>query len=155
MSGSFSEMKHSVFVTDGFWRKSLAAVRSLGSAGMRVHCGEVSRWAPALFSKYAAEKHLYPSPILEPQSFVEWLKRVCRSRKISVMLPMEFSTLNLVAAHKSQIPARILCVSPQKLLASSDKAWIAEFAPRAGISIPETIVVRSSRSIREAGICDL
>ena len=40
-----------VFVTDGFWRKTLAAVRALGRAGVRVTVGESTYLAPAFFSR--------------------------------------------------------------------------------------------------------
>ena len=40
----------SVLVLDGFWPKTLVAVRALAAAGERVVAGEQTRLAPALWS---------------------------------------------------------------------------------------------------------
>ena len=40
-----------VFVTGGFWRKTLAAVHALGRARVRVTVGESTYLAPAFFSR--------------------------------------------------------------------------------------------------------
>ncbi|NQT07306.1 MAG: carboxylate--amine ligase, partial [Candidatus Omnitrophica bacterium] len=42
-----------VLITDGYWRKSLAAVRALAEAGIDVGIGERTPLAPALLSKHA------------------------------------------------------------------------------------------------------
>jgi len=43
-------MNSEVFITDGHWRKTLAAVRALGGQGIRVTVGESTRLATAAFS---------------------------------------------------------------------------------------------------------
>jgi hypothetical protein len=53
-----------VFVTDGYWRKTVAAVRALGRMGLRVTVGESTYLAPALFSRYCHRRVLTPSPVL-------------------------------------------------------------------------------------------
>ena len=45
-----------VFITDGYWHKTLAVVRSLGEKGIDVTVGESTRLATALFSRYARRR---------------------------------------------------------------------------------------------------
>ena len=49
-----------VLITDGFWRKSLAAVRSLGRAGHWVAVGERTPMAPGLYSRSMSLRLVYP-----------------------------------------------------------------------------------------------
>ncbi len=45
-------MSSEVIITDGHWRKSLAAVRALGKKGIKTAVGESTRVATSMFSKY-------------------------------------------------------------------------------------------------------
>jgi hypothetical protein len=51
----------SVLVTDGHFRKTLAVVRSLGRRGVPVTVGERTFLNTSFFSKYCAERLVYPS----------------------------------------------------------------------------------------------
>jgi hypothetical protein len=62
-----------VFVTDGYWRKTLAAVRALGRAGLKVTVGESTYLAPAFFSRYCHTRIRTPSPVLQPSGYLDFL----------------------------------------------------------------------------------
>jgi len=59
-------MKSEVIITDGHWRKSLAAVRALGKKGIKTAVGESTRVATSMFSKYCRRAFVYPSPVHRP-----------------------------------------------------------------------------------------
>ena len=64
-----------VLILDGFWNKSLAAVRSLGGRGFFVAAGESTRFAPALFSRFCRRRFVHPSVIGRPEGFLAALER--------------------------------------------------------------------------------
>ncbi len=107
-----------VFVTDGFQRKTLAAVRALGRAGRTVGVGEVTRWAPALSSRHARKSWVYPR---DP---VNWLAD--RSREWRVLLPMEEETLLSVMDRAGNFSCRLPFASAEKIRLVRDKAWVAD-----------------------------
>lgn len=92
-------------------------MRALGSAGLRVATGEVTRWAPALWSRYAREAWVYPDPP------VAWLAE--RSRRWKVLLPMEEETLLAILDRRSEFDCAIPFESAEKIRRVRDKAWAA------------------------------
>ena len=92
-----------VFITDGHWRKSLAAVRSLGRKGIEVTVGESCRIATSLFSKYCKRRIIYPSPYDDPDGFIAFLLDTLTKTNYDCLLPMEEETLLLVAKHREEI----------------------------------------------------
>jgi predicted ATP-grasp superfamily ATP-dependent carboligase len=106
-----------VFVTDGFQRKTLAAVRALGRGGYSVGVGEVTRWAPSLSSRYAREAWVYPS---RP---VDWL--VERSNRWKVLMPMEEELLLSVMDRADEFSCQLPFPSSDRIRLVRDKAWVA------------------------------
>lgn len=60
----------SAIVLDGELKGALCAVRSLGQAGIVVHAGSVRGSAMALHSRHAADRFVYPSPLIDREEFV-------------------------------------------------------------------------------------
>jgi len=73
-------MNSEVFITDGHWRKTLAAVRALGEQGIRVTVGESTRLATAAFSRHCHKAVVYPSPFFRPTEFIDYLHSKLSSR---------------------------------------------------------------------------
>jgi predicted ATP-grasp superfamily ATP-dependent carboligase len=138
----------SVIVLDGFWPKTLVAVRALAAAGERVVAGEQTCVAPALWSNGVASRFLHPDPVSEPDAFVRRLEAVIareRSRGPVVLLPMEEETLLVALRHREQL-ARAGAALPFADLAFiesfRDKARFGELARRAGFATPKTRTFR-------------
>ena len=74
------KMQHnkSALVTDGIWRKSLAVVRGLSSAGIKVGMGERTWMAPAFFSRHTNYRYIYPSIEKNPDAFFVTVERKYR-----------------------------------------------------------------------------
>jgi predicted ATP-grasp superfamily ATP-dependent carboligase len=126
-----------VLITDGYWRKTLAAVRALGSAGERVVVGEKTRFSPALFSRHARPV-VYPSPESRPEEFARWLSEAPERFGCDVLLPMEEETLLFALDRRASIPARLPFAAAPLVRNAGDKRWVAERASECDIPTPRT-----------------
>lgn len=133
-------MDSQVFITDGHWRKSLAAVRALGSKGIKVTVGESARLATALFSKYCHRAFTYPSPFSKPSEFINVLNRELSHHSYQMLLPMEEETMVLISRYYSELSrwTYIPIASFDKLDFTRSKDKILQLAEKHGIPIPKT-----------------
>jgi predicted ATP-grasp superfamily ATP-dependent carboligase len=133
-------MSHGVFITDGHWRKSLAAVRALGKKGVRVTVGESTRLATAFFSRYCDRAVVYPSPFRRPSAFVDFLFEELSRHPYRMLLPMEDETLDLISKHHSDLSrwTYLPIVSSDKLQTARSKDKVLQIAEKLGIPIPKT-----------------
>ena len=76
-----------VLVLDANQRSALAAVRSLGRSGVRVHAADCTPHGLAGASRYCAGYTRIPDPALEPDRFGEAVLAVCRSLGEPLVLP--------------------------------------------------------------------
>jgi predicted ATP-grasp superfamily ATP-dependent carboligase len=134
-----------VFVPDGFWRKTLAAVRALGRRGVRVTVGESTRLAPAFFSRYCASRVLTPSPVLDPGGYLDFLVDYLGRNPHDVLLPMEEETLLLLARNRERLEplVRLPVAGAACLTAVRDKLKAIRRAEALGIPVPMTFEVKS------------
>ncbi len=133
-------MPSDVFLTDGHWRKALAAVRALGSKGIRVTVGESTRLATAAFSKNCHRAVVYPSPLFKPSEFINFLFRELSRRTYQMLLPMEDETMRLISKHHSEFSrwTYLPISSFEKLQFVLNKRNVLELAKKKGIPIPRT-----------------
>jgi predicted ATP-grasp superfamily ATP-dependent carboligase len=129
-----------VLVLDGFWNKSLAAVRSLGARRFFVAAGESTRLAPALFSRHCGRRFLHPSVLGRPEDFLAALERELVAKRYDVLLPMELSTQLLVTKHRERLErlVRIPFADADLALRVHDKGFLASWAKARGIDSPAT-----------------
>lgn len=130
----------SVLVLDGYWNKSVAAVRSLGRRGLRVGVGECTRFATAFFSRYCARRFAHPSPVARPEAFLDALERELARERYDVVMPMELSTQLLVCGHRDRFcgMTRIPFADADRTVRLDDKGAVMEHAARLGIPCPTT-----------------
>ena len=133
-------MNSEVFITDGHWRKSLAAVRALGKKGIKVTVGESTRLATAAFSKYCHRAVVYPSPHLRPSEFIDFLLKELSRVSYQMLLPMEDETLHLISRYHTEFSrlTYLPIVSFEKLSFAQRKDKILQMAEKHGIPIPKT-----------------
>ena len=133
-----------VLVTDGHWRKTLAAVRSLGKRGVEVTVGESSRVATALFSKYCRRRVIYPSVRRHPEAFLAFLREELKESNYDLVMPMEEETLLLLARHREEFAsvARLPIPPYETIVKVRDKGWLLQHAAQQGIPIPRTAWVK-------------
>jgi predicted ATP-grasp superfamily ATP-dependent carboligase len=133
-------MNSEVFITDGHWRKSLAAVRALGKKGIKVTVGESTRLATAAFSKYCHRAVVYPSPHHRPSEFIDFLLKELSRASYQMLLPMEDETLHLISGYHTEFThlTYLPIVSFEKLSFAQRKDKILQMAEKHGIPIPKT-----------------
>jgi len=143
------ESHNKVLVLDGMWNKTLAAVRSLGQRGFHVTAGEWTRFATALFSRYCSRRVVYPSPVLAPEKFLDWLIAEIRTNSYDMVLPAELSTQMLLAKNRSDIEryTRFPFADHDQTSHVQDKAWLMRYAIENGIPCPGTLFPESVRSV--------
>jgi predicted ATP-grasp superfamily ATP-dependent carboligase len=131
-----------VLVLDGFWNKSLAAVRALGRRGLFVGAGERTSLAPALFSRHCRRRFVHPSVAREPAAFLAALERELAEGRYDVLLPMELATQLFLAERRERLAGfvRLPIADAAATQRVDDKAFVTAFAAAHGIACPETRV---------------
>ncbi len=132
--------RNKILILDGMWNKTLAVVRSFGEKGFYVTVGEWTRFATALFSKYCDRRIVYPSPILAPEKFIEWIISEIKSTGYDIVLPTELSTQMLLLKNKDEIEryTRLPFADYQLISNIQNKAWLMKFALSNNIPCPQT-----------------
>ena len=139
----------SVLITDGLWRKTLAAVRSLGRRGIRVVVGERTRLAPALWSRYAARRVVYPSARYRTEQFIARLCAVVERERVGVVLPMEEETLLRVLRRREALGNHVAIpvADPETIERLRDKAQLFQLADSLGVAMPKTYYPESRADV--------
>ncbi|HEX9190683.1 MAG TPA: ATP-grasp domain-containing protein [Candidatus Deferrimicrobiaceae bacterium] len=129
-----------MFILDGLWNKTVAAVRSFGQKGFFVGVGERTRFAPAMFSRYCSRRFLHPSPVAQPDRFLAALEGELRAGGYEVLLATEFSTQTLIARHRDRVEphVRFPYASEELALRVQDKGALTAFGAASGIACPAT-----------------
>lgn len=132
--------RKNILILDGMWNKTLAAVRSLGKRGFHLTVGEWTRFSTALFSKYCSRKIIYPSPVSEPDAFIDYIINEIKSNKYEMVLPMELSTQMLLIRHREEIEkfTRLPFADYESISNIQDKAWLMKFAISNKVPCPKT-----------------
>jgi predicted ATP-grasp superfamily ATP-dependent carboligase len=133
-------MNSDVYITDGHWRKSLAAVRALGQNGVRVTVGESTRLTTAGFSRYCTRVNVYPSPLYRGSDFIEYLDGELIRHPYQMLLPMEDETTGLISQHHERLSRWTYIPVPpiNKLRIARRKDKVLQMAETLGIPIPKT-----------------
>ena len=136
-------MADGVFITDGHWRKALAAVRALGRRHIPVTVGESTWLATAAFSRHCTRRAVYPSAALTPHRFMEWLENDLRACPQRMLLPMEDDTIRLAARHRERLGrlTYLPVVAAPILERAQRKDQVLALAQELGIPTPRTFVI--------------
>jgi predicted ATP-grasp superfamily ATP-dependent carboligase len=138
---------YDVLVLDGASRQSLAAVRSLGRAGLRVAVAECfAECVPSLpvvgfRSRYAARTVVLPSFATDLDAFAAGVVEFVRDHPTRVVLPASDGAIAALRGWRRQLAVlgTVLALSPDAALAvANDKERTLEAADRLGIEYPKT-----------------
>lgn len=140
-------------VTDGLWRKSVAAIRSLGAAGYLVFVLGDSRLTTGFYSRFSSRRFIGPAAADSPDLFGETLMRAVEATEgePAALLPMEDATCEWLLAHQDQLPGDIrwLLPPPDAFELARDKARTFVKAQELGIPCPRTYVPESVEELRD------
>jgi predicted ATP-grasp superfamily ATP-dependent carboligase len=141
-----------VLVLDASSRQSLATVRSLGRAGLRVALGEcsaecdASRPVLAFRSRYSAHNVVLPSFATDITAFATAVVEFVQEHRIRVVLPASDGAV-VALMHRREQLADLGCLlalpSDAALEVANDKGRTLELARRLGIEHPKTTLINS------------
>jgi predicted ATP-grasp superfamily ATP-dependent carboligase len=140
-------------VTDGQWRKSVCAIRSLGRAGYRVIVLGDSWFTTGFYSRYTEKRFKGPTAEKDQDGFGKLLHRACMATrgKYTVILPMEDASCEWLLKNASHLPqtAKFLLPDPPSFAIASDKARTAILAEECGIPFPKYYAPENISALRD------
>ena len=138
----------SVLVTDGHLRPSLAAVRSLGRAGYRVHVCAPRARSLAGASRYAVAHERVPDPLAQPDAYADAVKRLLERWSIRVLLPMSEESLLVLLPATAEMSDVCVPFAPLSTFEkASNKEYVLSLAATLGIAVPEQRVLSSPEAL--------
>jgi predicted ATP-grasp superfamily ATP-dependent carboligase len=147
---------YDILVLDASMKQSLAAVRSLGKAGLRVAAGESTAQLqsglplPAFRSRYCQRSVVLPDLITDEAGFADALTEFVRDCSPRVILPSGDITIAVLRRHRDQLAAlgaTVALPAEAALDVANDKDRTLALAGQLGIPYP--------RSVRIAALDDL
>jgi len=129
-------------VTDGFWRKSLSAVRSLGAANYRVCVLGDSIFTTSFWSSYTSKRILVPDIKNHSSEFYKILLNFWNHQKPlkPILFPMEDETLMWLSDNREKMAKYFDFIIPPKksLVIAQSKNLTMRIAKSLTIPIPKT-----------------
>jgi predicted ATP-grasp superfamily ATP-dependent carboligase len=153
--GSRDQGSFDALVLDGSYKQSLASVRCLGRAGLRVAVGEsvLDEPVPAYYSRYCSHKVVLPSYVMQPAAFAAAVVDFVREFPTRVVLPAGDATMAAVAPVREQLAGLgcTLALAPDTALqVANDKDRTLKVAGELGIAMPRTIGIGSVEDLPAA-----
>ena len=132
-----------VLITDGNERAALAAARSLVAARYEVFVSAPSELSLAGVSRGVKARIVPIDPLAEPQAYVAALAQLVERLVIDVLLPITDPSVEAVLEYRAVFDDRVVLPLPslEAYRHASDKALSLELARRAGLAVPETVIV--------------
>ena len=142
----------SVLLLDGHSLASLAFMRSLARAGIRVTVGAASSDAPARFSRFCAQFLLYPSPMEQPKAFRQWLFEILGRCQFDLLIGTTDQTMLLLDEWRELLSLRVKVPLPaqESFRLACDKAKTLKQAQALGLAIPPTCFVQNEKEFDHA-----
>ena len=150
---------YDVLVLDAVCKQSLASVRSLGRAGLRVAVGESagqypsSLPIPAFCSRYSAHNLVLPSYTDDAARFANAIVEFVRDHPTRVLLPTADESIAAMAPRRGQLAALgcVLALAPDSALdIANDKNRTLEIARGLGIDQPKSMLIESIEDLHVA-----
>lgn len=132
-----------VLLTAANYSGTLAAVRSLGRAGIRVTTADPARAAISAWSTYVSARHRCP-PVRDGERFLEWLITFGRAHPKHVLIATSDDTAWLYARHRDRLREYFYIASPpiEVVHGLLNKATLYEHARAVGLRVPRTWLPR-------------
>ena len=129
-------------ILDGHLKSALATTRSLGKKGVQVTTAAERGTAMSLRSRYSARRFVYPSPLTEPQAFVQAI--ISLAKKVGgmpVIYAFSDETFLLISKNRKEIQkyATLLLSSEESVDVAFDKKKTLALAKKLNIPQIESI----------------
>jgi predicted ATP-grasp superfamily ATP-dependent carboligase len=147
---------YDILILDAAMKQSLASVRSLGRAGLRVAAGEsVAQFdqavpLPTFRSRYCLRSLVLPDLVSDAPAFIAAVIEFVRKHSPRVLLPTGDVTIGVLRPYRQQLAELgcVLALAPESVLEiANDKDRTLALAEQLGIAQP--------KSLRIGGVDDL
>ena len=145
-----------VIITDGFWRKSLSCVRSLGKAGYNVTVLGDSIFTTSFWSGFTNNRVLSPSSKENLSDFNSFVTKYIEKKNFElrekiILIASEDSTINWLSARRRKISkhAQFLIPDQNSLKLAQSKKSTLRAANKIGIDIPETYFFKNYNQFKK------
>ena len=140
-----------VLVLDAEQRSALAATRSLGQAGARVHVASCKADSLAGASRWATAGLHTPDPAVDVAAYVQCIHDHAATENVDFILPMtDASTMALLAAKDWPQGCQLLCPPPAAYEQVTDKARLLQLAAQLGVPAPRPVMATDVHGISAA-----
>lgn len=132
-----------VLVTDSRYKHSLAAVRALGEAGLRVAtCSE--GFSPTSFSKFSRKSFRY-----KKENFIERLIQFLSKNEVGLVLPIGYQSNRLCSEMRTKVDqySHVVVDDFKKVDKVSDKEKIIPLLKKERILFPKTFVIKNLNQV--------
>ncbi len=128
-----------VLLTDGNFKHTLAAVRSLGKRGVEVTVLSHLSVSISFYSKYCRHHVIAPDPEKDPR-FAEFLLEYVRKNQFDVLLPISFAAVMQVSRIRDELEkyVKIPLADDRALGIAGSKDHTIRYAEKIGLRIPKT-----------------
>lgn len=134
-------------VTDGLWRKSVSAIRSVGKKGIKVYVTGDTYLSTGMWSRYCYKKQKVVSFENQEKSLTNVIKN---TNKKAVLFPMEESTILWCAQNKSKIEKDCYFLIPSlaSLNIALNKSATIKQAIKENIPCPKTYFPKDANELK-------
>ncbi|HEV2752162.1 MAG TPA: hypothetical protein VGV12_16685 [Gemmatimonadales bacterium] len=135
-----------VLITDGNERAALATARSLVAARYEVYVAAPGALSLAGVSRGVTACPVPIDPLDEPQAYVAALAQLVEKRVIDILLPITDPSVEAVLEYRAVFDDRVFLPLPdlEAYRRASDKALSLDLARRAGLAVPDTVVLETA-----------
>jgi predicted ATP-grasp superfamily ATP-dependent carboligase len=128
-----------VLITDGNFKHTLAAVRSLGKRGIDVTVLSHIKLSISFFSRYCSHHVIAPDPEHDPL-FKDFLLDLVRKNRFDVLIPVSFAAVMQVSEIRDELVkyVHVPLAEGDALGIAGNKNRTIQYAGKNGICIPRT-----------------
>jgi len=139
-----------VLLTDGNFKHTLAAVRSLGKRGVEVTVLSHLSISISFYSKYCHHHVIAPDPEKDPR-FAAFLLEYVKKNNVDVLLPVSFAAVTQVSQihHELEKYVKIPLADEAALDIAGSKDRTIQYAEKIGIRVPKTWYPKSDDDVQE------
>ncbi len=136
----------SVLVTDAGRGSAIAIIRSLGRKGYRVIAGDANPKSLGFYSRYVADKLVYPAPEQSPQKFCDCVLQAVKEKHIDLIIPATDLAIQPLAWQREAFAGLTRLAVPDNALLEvvTDKLKTIELAKRLDVPVPMTVLVKTA-----------
>ena len=137
-----------VLLTDGNFKHTLAAVRSLGKRGYEVTVLSHLSISISFYSKYCHHRVIAPDPEKDPR-FAAFLLDYVKKNHVDVLLPVSFAAVMQVSRirHELEKHVKIPLADASALDIAGRKDRTIQYAQKIGIRVPKTWYPRTEAEV--------